>query len=128
MSRLLALVLLVGCSPTTFAFSPTVKVVTPKPDNCTVEVITSLPSRTYQEIGTLDFYNGTEPKTLQAFKEAVAKQVCGAGGDAVIAIANDNDKGLFTQGTVIAYMGADAPAPAHRGSPPEQKSDSELPK
>ncbi len=101
MNRLLALVLLAGCVPTTFAFSPTVKGVTPKPDTCPVEVLTSLPSRDYQEIGTLEFYNGTEPTTLASFKDAVGKQVCGVGGDAVIAVADD--KGQFTKGTVIAY-------------------------
>jgi len=124
MSRLLALVLVAGCASATFAFSPTVTVVKPKPDSCPVEVMTSLPSRTYQEIGTLDFYNGTEPKTLAQFKSAVTKQVCSAGGDAVVAISDD--KGRFTKGTVIAYTGPDAPA--RPGSPPEQKTDSELPK
>ncbi len=124
MSRLLALAVLAACAPTTFAFSPTVPVIAAKPDNCPVEVMTSPPSRTFQEIGTLDFYNGDEPKTLAAFKSAVAKQVCGVGGDAVIAISDD--KGRFTKGTVIAYMGPSVPA--QRGTPPEQQNDNELPK
>ncbi len=101
MYRLLALVLLAGCTPTTFAFSPIVKGVTPKPENCVVEVLTSQPERGYQEIGTLEFYNGTEPTTIDAFKKAVAKQVCEVGGDAVVATADH--KGQFTKGTVIAY-------------------------
>ena len=101
MYRLLALLLVVGCTPTEFVFSPTVKGVTPKPDNCKVDVLASPPSRGFQEVGTLDFYNGTEPKTLAAFKQAVAKQVCEVGGDAVIATADA--KGQFTKGTVIAY-------------------------
>lgn len=124
MHRLIALLLLAGCTPTTFAFSPTVRGTTAKPDNCRVEVMTSLPSRGYQEIGTLDFYNGTEPKTLDAFKEAVSKRVCEVGGDAVVAIADD--KGQFTKGTVIAYTEpATSPRP---GSTPEQQNDNELPK
>jgi hypothetical protein len=124
MSRLLALVLLAGCAPTTFAFSPTINGVRSKPDNCPVEVITSPPSRDFQEVGTLDFYNGTEPKTLDAFKQAVGKQVCQVGGDAVIAI--QDDKGLFTKGRVLAYTDSGAPSTAPKG--PQQQSDTELPK
>lgn len=126
MHRLAAFVLMAGCTPTTFAFSPSVKGVTPKPENCKVEVLTSPPSRDYQEVGTLEFYNGTEPKTLAAFKQAVGKQVCEEGGDAVVAVADD--KGQFTKGTVIAYTDSGAPAPVRRGAPPEQQSDTELPK
>ena len=121
MSRLLALLLVAGCTPATFAFSPTTTVVSPKTDNCPVEVLTTTPSRTYQEVGTLEYYNGDEPKTLDKFKEAVAKQVCSAGGDAVIAI--QDDKGLFTKGTVIAWMG-----PPTSAKPSDQQTDSELPK
>lgn len=124
MSRLLALVVLAGCAPTTFAFSPTVPVISAKPDNCPVEVMTSPPQRTFQEVGTLDFYNGEEPKTLDAFKAAVAKQVCGVGGDAVIAISDD--KGRFTKGTVIAYMGPNVPVQPDKA--PSQQNDNELPK
>jgi hypothetical protein len=122
--RLLAVVLLAGCTPAEFAFSPTVTVVTPKSENCSVEVVTSTPSRTFQEIGTLEFYNGPEPKTLDDFKKAVAKQVCSAGGDAVV--AEQDAKGLYTKGTVIKYMG---PAVgAKPGAPPDQQTDTEVPK
>jgi len=116
--------LVAGCTPAEFAFNPTVTVVTPKPDNCSVEVVTSTPSRTFQEVGTLEYYNGPEPKTLADFKKAVAKQVCSAGGDAVIAIADD--KGLYTKGTIISYMGP--AAPAQPGAVPEQQTDTEVPK
>jgi hypothetical protein len=122
--RRLAFVLLAGCTPTKFVFSPTLNAVTSKPDNCPVEVFTSPPSRGFQEVGTLEFYDGTEPKTLDAFKKAVGKQVCGVGGDAVIAISND--KGQFTKGTVIAYTDSGAPPPP--GAPAEQQNDNELPK
>ena len=123
MRRLLAFALLAACTPTSYAFSPTVKAVTPKADNCPVDVVTSPPSRDFQEIGTLEFYNGTEPKTLDEFKKDVAKQVCQVGGDAVIAVMDD--KGQFTKGTVIAYTGYGAPSP---GSPPAQQMDNEQPK
>jgi hypothetical protein len=121
MARVLALLVVAGCTSATFAFSPTATVVSSKPDNCPVDVVTSPPSRTFQEIGTLDFYNGTEPTTLDAFKQAVAKQVCSVGGDAVIAVSNI--KGQFTKGTIIGYVG---PAtPAHING---QQNDNELPK
>jgi len=123
MARILAFVLLAGCVPTTFAFSPTVNHLTSKPETCPVDVMTSPPTRDFQEVGTLEFYNGTEPTTLQAFKEAVGKQVCGVGGDAVIAVANP--QGQFTKGTVIAYTDSGA---ARRGATPAQQNDNELPK
>ena len=68
----LTVLLLAGCVATTFTFSPTVTVVSPKPENCKIEVMTSMPSRSFQEIGTLELYNGDPPKTLDAFKAAVA--------------------------------------------------------
>ncbi len=137
MHRLIALLLVAGCTPTTFAFSPTVKSVTRKPENCPIEAMTSLPSRDYQEIGTLEFYNGTEPKTLDDFKKAVAEQACRVGGDAVVAIADF--KGLYTKGTVLAWTGpADAspsrepvPSKADKPTPPPaatQQIDNERPK
>jgi hypothetical protein len=115
---------LAGCNSATFVFSPTLKAITAKPDNCPVDVMTSTPSRGFQEVGTLDFYNGTEPKTLDAFKKSVHKQVCEVGGDAAIAIADE--KGLFTKGTVIAYT--DSGAPVHGETKPVQQMDNELPK
>ena len=121
----LALVLLAGCVSTTFAFSPTVTVIHSKPESCPIEVMTSMPSRSFQEIGTLELYNGDPPKTLDAFKAAVAKQSCSAGGDAVVAISDD--KGLFTKGTVIAWTGPDVPDHS-AGSTPAQQSDTEQPR
>lgn len=110
MRRILAVLLLAGCSPLTYAFTPSVKGLTPKPDNCVIEVVTSQPSRDYQELGVLEYYNGKEPTTTDAFKQAVWAQVCQAGGDAVIAIADP--KGRFTRGTVIGYTNrAQAPTP-----------------
>ena len=138
MHRLIIFGLLAGCVPTEFVFSPTQKYVTPKPETCKVEVVTSPPSRDYQEVGTLEFYNGTEPKTLADFKDAVTKQVCGVGGDVVVAAADD--KGQYTKGTVLAYTDTGAPShqipsppgvkpKEHKEPPkPEQEQDSEIPK
>jgi len=100
--RWMLLLLIAGCTPTTYAYTPsTARGPASKPDNCVVEVVTSPPSADFEEVGTLDFYNGEEPKTVDAFKGAIAKQVCQVGGDAVIAVAND--KGQYTKGTVIRY-------------------------
>lgn len=133
MYRLIILGLLGGCVPTTFVFSSTQRGGTSKPESCSVEVMTSPPSRGTLELGTLEFYNGTEPKTLAELKDAVGKQVCGVGGDAVLAIADD--KGQYTKGTVFAYTGSnepERPLPAKPGSKteakPTQEQDSEIPK
>ena len=100
----LAAMVFAGCARTTYTFTPaSAKGVVQSPENCTFEVLTSEPQKNYEEVGTLEYYNGKEPKTVEAFKKAVAKQTCKAGGDAVIAIAND--KGQYTKGSVIHYLG-----------------------
>lgn len=102
MHRLIALVLLVGCQPATYAWTPaSARGVTPKPDNCAFEVLTAAPDDGFEEIGTLEHYNGEPPKDAEGFRKAVGQQVCGAGGDAVV--AKTNDKGRYVGGTVIEY-------------------------
>jgi hypothetical protein len=114
MHRVLLLIVLASCVPTTFTYSPTTqRPPSSRPDDCSFEIATSASSKSFEEVGTLQYYNGTEPKTLEAFRKAVAKQVCGVGGDAVIAIADD--KGLYTKGTIIHYVpdpGPPIPSPA----------------
>lgn len=102
MLRVLGFVLLAGCVPTSFTYSPSfARGPAAKPEGCPFEVVTSAPPQDFQEVGTLDFYNGDEPTSVDGFKKAVAKQVCQVGGDAVIAIANP--KGQYTKGTVVHY-------------------------
>jgi hypothetical protein len=125
MSRVLPLLFLAGCTPTTFVFTPTMTQIHKKPGNCPVEVLTSEPTRGFQEVGTLQLYNGDAPKSLDDFKKAVAKQVCEEGGDAAIAIADDHGK--YTKGTIVAYT-TDSGAPIKAGSPAPQQGDNELPK
>jgi hypothetical protein len=131
MQRLLLLASLVGClagcMSATYAWTPASnKPVSPKPDNCAVEVVTSQPQKAYEEIGTLKHYNGTPPKNTDGFKKAVAKQVCQAGADAVIAQAND--KGELVNGTVIKYVpDFAAPVKPVTDTPPPQASDTETP-
>lgn len=112
MYRLVMLALFVGCAPATYAWTPSSGLpVNPKPDNCAFEVVTGQPPES-EEIGTLVHYNGTPPKDANKFKEAVAKQVCGAGGDAVI--ATTNDKGELVKGSVVRY-----PKKAPEPTPPQ---------
>jgi hypothetical protein len=102
MRWLLAVVIASGCVPTSFTYSPTfARGPAAKPQGCVFEVLTAPPTRGYDEVGILTFYNGTEPTTADQFKTIVAKQVCDVGGDAVIAIANA--RGQLTKGTVIHY-------------------------
>src|SRR5580765_3524512 len=103
MQRLLVVALLAGCSPTSYTFSPTfARGPSPKPEGCAFDVVTSQPERGYEEIGTLTFYNGTEPTTVDALKRVIAKQVCTVGGDAVIAAPNE--KGQLLIATVVHYQ------------------------
>jgi hypothetical protein len=103
MYRLLAALLATGCVPTSYTYSPSVAHgPAPRPQGCVVEIVRSPPAKAYEEVGTLTFYNGTEPTTVEDFKRVVSKQVCEVGGDAVIATANA--KGQLTTGTVIRYQ------------------------
>lgn len=123
----LAAMVFVGCAPTTFTLTPaSARGYLSKPTNCAIEVVTSPPTRNYEEVATLDYYNGKEPKTIDAFKDAVHEKACQAGGDAVIAIAND--KGQYTKGSVIHYLGDMAtPVKPISDMPTPQANDSEQP-
>jgi len=127
MHRLIVLALLASCAPSTYAWTPSSgRPVSPKPDNCKVDVMGSQPTRGYEEVGTLTHYNGPVPKTTDDLRKAVSKQVCQAGADAVIGVAND--KGEFTKATVIKYAGDMAvPLKPAVDTPPPQASDTEIP-
>jgi hypothetical protein len=124
---LLAAMFVAGCAPTTYSFTPaSAKGVVASPENCTFEVLTSSPDRNYEEIGTLAYYNGKEPTTIEAFKKAVAKQTCKAGGQAVIATANE--KGQYMKGSIIVYLGDMAtPVKPISDMPAPQATDADAP-
>ena len=123
MHRLFLLTLLAGCSPVTYAYTPASNLpVSPKPDNCVFEVLSAPSSEDFEELGYLEHYNGGKPKTADKFKAAVAKQVCGAGGDAVVAIMDN--KGELTKGTIIRFRNK---RPAGSASPPPPPADTERP-
>jgi hypothetical protein len=99
--------------------------VQPKPKGCKFEVMTSAPAEGYEEIGTLDYYNGDAPKDVEKFHKAVADQVCHVGGDAVI--ASTDDKGVIMKGSVIKLVHHAEPVKPISDLPAPQASDSEVP-
>lgn len=124
--RFLALVLLAGCVPLSYTYTPSSnKPISAKPDNCKFEVYTNAPQEGFEELGTLDYYNGTAPKDPEAFKKAVADQVCGVGGDGVIAIRDD--KGVITKGQVIHFAHFTEPVKPISDMPTPQQGDTENP-
>jgi hypothetical protein len=62
-------------------------------------MLDAAPSESFEEIGEFVHYNGDVPKTIEAFKQAIANRVCDVGGDAVIADADPS--GFYRKGTVI---------------------------
>ena len=127
MHRLVLLVLLAGCVPLSYAFTPASnRPINPKPEGCKFDVHTSQPANSYEEIGELKHYNGPAPKNIDKFRSAVADQVCQGGGDAVIGTANA--KGEYTLGMVIRYTGTPAePIKPVKDMPSVQQSDTENP-
>ena len=126
MRRYLLLVVLAACTPTTYAFTPASnRPLSPKPENCAVDAVAGTPQKDYEELGVLEHYNGDVPKDIDVFKKAVHKQVCQAGGDGVIAIANEN--GRFAKGSVIRYTGPMAEPLKKVDTVPVQQPDTENP-
>jgi hypothetical protein len=127
MRRLLAVVLLAGCVPLSYAFTPSTQApIKAKPSNCEFKVFLSNPAEGYEEIGTLQHYNGTPPKDTEKFKKAVAEQVCQVGGDAVI--ATSDEKGQLMKGSIIRWSSTAQPVKPISDVPSVQQSDEELPK
>jgi hypothetical protein len=127
MHRLLVLVLVAGCVPLSYAFTPSARFQPPpKPKGCKFDMHTSQPSDGYEEIGTLEHYNGDPPKDVEKMRKAVAEQVCELGGDAVI--ATTDAKGHYTKGQVIKYAKHAEPVKPLTDAPPIQSSDTEVPK
>jgi hypothetical protein len=81
-----------------------------RPENCSFDVLTTRPQRSFDELGVIDFTGGAIAKTGQrtgvpdnaaGLKEKVSKTVCRAGGDAVL--ADVNGLGEYFRATVIRY-------------------------
>ncbi|MCP5334800.1 MAG: hypothetical protein H7A08_03795 [Oceanospirillaceae bacterium] len=87
-------------------FSPTGdRVAESKPENCDFFVYSTPPQRKYFEIGILDIKPMeciTCPNTASNVKKIAAKDVCNAGGDAVL-LWEANGWGMYLKATVIKF-------------------------
>lgn len=77
-----------------------------KPASCDFIIATTKVDRSYDEIAILDCDpNRPFASDVAAFKESVRAQVCGVGGDAVI--AEVNGYGSYVRGTVLKWKDAE---------------------
>lgn len=125
MRRYLIVALIASCTPSYTFTASSNRTFISKGDGCPVEAVTGTPTRNYEELGTLQVYSGNAPKDLDTFKRAVAKQVCMAGGDAAIAVADN--AGRLSTGSVIKYVGPMAEPLKKVDTPPPQAQDTEDP-
>lgn len=101
-SHLLAIaagVLLVGCTSASLTKAGAAR--SPKPKTCEFEILTALPEN-HVEVGTVDVKPGEYGpwyRDLGEFKEFIRPQVCEAGGEAAVALANGN--GIYVKATVL---------------------------
>jgi hypothetical protein len=75
-----------------------------KPASCDFIIATTKVDRPYDEIAILDC-DANKAGDVAAFKESVRTQVCGIGGDAVI--AEVNGYGSYVRGTVLKWKDAE---------------------
>ena len=75
----------------------------PKPANCDFAILTTPAARPYEEIAVLDSKNYMAHDVAE-FKEAIKKDVCEMGGDAVL--AQVNGYGYYPRGTVLRWTDA----------------------
>jgi hypothetical protein len=105
MHRLLVLLALGACVPTSYTFSSTSRGEVPRqpgPRGCEFTVFYAPPEEPFEEVGTLKHYNGDVPEQEADFKKAIATRVCEVGGHAVIATRT---QGKYETATVIKYPG-----------------------
>lgn len=84
---------------------------TVRPADCQIELFTAPPGKPYVELGVLDWHRRELSKrayNAADFMRAVRPQVCGVGGNAVLAEVNDD--GAYVRGTVIRLHQADDPS------------------
>ncbi len=107
LTALLILCALAGCRPQygSYAYTHTSETVyTSRAPECPFRVAVTLPDTSYEEIGVLDWdYDapayGYYISKLETFKHKVAKDVCKASGDLVVAEMNGD--GLYIRGIVF---------------------------
>ena len=123
MRLLLLLLVLLGCTQKlNFNYTATDSRANPtRPDGCEFEVLTTTPSRGFEEIGVLELdqrKSDASPSKVSHCRELVQHDVCAHGGEAVIAKANG--LGLYIQGTVIRYVANSPTAAPVPGTPTER--------
>jgi hypothetical protein len=110
MHRLPALALILlwcGCTPTTYAFTPSTRGEVPRPAGCEFKILDAVPADvSYEEIGKLEHYNGDVPKSVEGLRKAIKDRVCSVGGDAVV--AEPGPKGEYRSAQVIKFTGPGA--------------------
>lgn len=89
----------------------------PRPDNCTFDMLTAPPNGGYIELGTLDLTTGATTN-LGEFRSGIRPQVCRAGGDAALALANGY--GVYIKATVLKRVEEAPPANGAPRLPPPQ--------
>jgi hypothetical protein len=82
-----------------------------KPGDCKFEVLTLPPAQPVDELGIIDFVDGTTisrtgrrigvPDTAAALRQRIASEVCRVGGDAVL--GQVNGVGQYIRATVLRY-------------------------
>jgi hypothetical protein len=89
----------------------------PRPEDCTFEIFTSPPNGAYVEVGTLDLTSGGTTN-LGYFRAGIRPQVCKAGGDAALAIANGG--GVYIKATILKRVEGPPPSATAPALSPSQ--------
>jgi hypothetical protein len=72
----------------------------PKPTGCTFDILRHRPTRAFEELAALE-NDYQYASSIEELREAIADEVCTAGGDAVI--ARPNSDGYYPGGVIIRY-------------------------
>jgi hypothetical protein len=111
--------LLTACSPTVHFAPAAPSAALPREAGCEIELLTAVPQRPYQEIGTFDLtggttgIGGTNVQTAAEFLDLIRDQACAQGADAVVAV---KAQGYYREGTALRWA-APATAPAAPAAP-----------
>jgi hypothetical protein len=90
-----------ACAPQ-FRYTPTTSATaTAKPADCSFDILSTRPSRPYDELGVLDLASGYQLHDAGRFRETIRPQACAAGADAVL--ADITNSGGYIRGTLIRY-------------------------
>lgn len=103
-----------ACAQTGYIYTKTGDSGPAKPPNCDFVIATTKVDRPYKEVGILDSQDNP-PSNAADFKERVRRQVCEAGGDAVVAEVSGH--GYYIRGTVLRFTEGE-PAAAATTAPP----------